>query len=305
MTISSLRKTSVAVAAVLLLLVGACSDPQGTEPEDLAATAGGAATPQAEASGDGGTASGKRGSDDGGRGTGGSSAGGGPGGGGGTRGSGGGGGNGFAAGPRGSAGYPAAGDYVYAQDGWERFCQGPSCNKEPLPETATTSASYSQRSADAAVVVTETRSSEKQKLTTTTRYTREKALITKVVIDFTYSGLDFAQSYEPQPPIEALLFPLSAQDGWRGRWKARTSGDYRVRILGRDAVSIGGRSVSAYRLETVTNFRGDFSGRAQMSVWIDPETAMVLKTDSDVAVVSNFGEYTSSFETTLRSGPGY
>jgi hypothetical protein len=302
------RTLLAAIAAALLLLAG-CSDPQGTEPGEAAATA-------ADGDASGGTSSGE----DGGSGTDGPGAGSGkggsggpagdanggkPGGGGsGPRGSGGGG-PGFAGGPRGSAAYPAAGDYVYAQEGFERFCQGPSCNKQPLPGTATLSASYSERSASEAVVVTEARSSEQQTLTTTTRYTPDEALITRVVIDFSYGGFNFAQTYEPQPPVESLRLPLSAQQGWAGRWKAATSGDYKVRVLGRESVSVGGTSVDAYRLETVTNFRGDFSGRAQLTAWIDPQTKMVVRTDGDIAVASRFGEYTSSFETVLRTGPGY
>ncbi|HEX2057493.1 MAG TPA: hypothetical protein VHI71_03910 [Actinomycetota bacterium] len=298
------RKAFSGAAAVLLLLLCSCSDPQGTEPGETAVTAGEDATAEPDPAGRAEDGSGAgSGGNRGGKATGSSARGGGSGGGGG-RGSGPGD-RSLAGGPRGSTGYPSAGDYVYEQDGWEKFCQGPSCSKDPLPETATTTASYSERSQDAAVIVTETQASRQQKLTATTRYTAAKALVTKVVIEFDYSGFNFSQSYEPQPPVESLLFPLSAHDGWRGRWKARTSGDYRVEVAGREGVSVGGRTISAYRLETVTNFRGDFSGRAQMSVWIDPATAMVLGTDGEIAVASGFGEYTSNFETTLRSGPGY
>lgn len=303
------RTVLAAIAAALLLLTG-CSDPQGTEPGEAAATAGDEAAPGGTTSGEGGGSgsdgsgqgSGKRGSGGSAQGDGSGKPGGG--GGGGPRGSGGGG-PGFTGGPGGSEAYPAAGDYVYAQEGFERFCQGPSCNKEPLPGTATLSASYSERSASEAVVVTETRSSEQQTLTTTTRYTPDKALITRVVIDFSYGGFNFAQEYEPQPPVESLRLPLSAQEGWSGRWKAQTSGDYRVKVLGRERVAVGGSTVDAYRLETATNFRGEFSGRAQITAWIDPETKMVVKTDGDIAVASRFGEYTSSFRTVLRTGPGY
>jgi hypothetical protein len=126
-----------------------------------------------------------------------------------------------------------------------------------------------------------------------------------VVIDLAYSGFNFGQTYEPQPPVEALLLPLGSQESWRGRWKAQTSGDYRVTMAGRETIDVGGRSVDAYRLHTVTNFRGDFSGRAQVMAWVDPATNMIVKTDGDVAVASRFGTYESSFRTTLTSGPGY
>jgi hypothetical protein len=121
-------------------------------------------------------------------------------------------------------------------------------------------------------------------------------LITKVVIDFAYGSFNYSQTYEPQPPVESLSFPLEVGKSWRGRWKAQTSGDYRMKVTGvEDGV---------YRIETVTNFKGDFSGRAQATVWVDAETRAIVRTDGDIAVASAFGEYSSSFRTTLRSDPG-
>lgn len=294
---------AAAGAAALLLLFGGCSDPQGTEPGDAAASAAPDATsgdPSGKGSGgepgrNGPGGAGKRGRAGG---SGGRSGTGGPGdggaGGGGDSGGGGGGGG-------ASADYPAAGEYVYDQEGFERFCQGPSCSKEDLPPTQTVTATVQSRSAQGTTIVTEARSSESQTLTTTTRYTRARALITRVDVDYSYGGFSFAQTYDPQPPVESLLFPLEVGKSWRGRWKARTSGDYRIRVVGTS--SYGGRTV--YELTTVTNFRGDFSGRAQATVWVDPDTRMPVKTDGQIAVASPFGEYTSDFETTLRSGPGY
>lgn len=292
-------KRALAGAAVLLLLLGACSDPQGTEPGEAAATADaedgsgpGTGGDDEDTTAQGGS---KNGSGKGGDAKGGSKPGGGGNdggsGGAGPRGSGGGGKPGFAGGGGGSGGYFAAGEYVYDQQGFERFCQGPRCSKEKLPDTATITATYESDS----VIVTEARSSDQQTITTTTRHTSGQALITKVVIDFAYGSFNFSQTYEPQPPIESLSFPLEVGKTWRGRWKAQTSGDYRMEVTG---VSDG-----VYRIESVTNFRGDFSGRAQATIWVDGRTRAIVRTDGDVAVASRFGEYTSSFETSLRSAP--
>lgn len=293
-------KRALAGAAVLLLLLGACSDPQGTEPGQAAATADaedGSGSDDGvdgnDATGEGGSknGSGKGGGPKDGSKPGGDKSDGGSGGGGGPRGSGGGSNPGFAGGGGGSGGYFAAGEYVYDQQGFERFCQGPRCSKEKLPDTATITASYESDS----VIVTEARSSEQQTITTTTRHTPGAAHITKVVIDFAYGSFNLSQTYEPQPAIESLSFPLEVGKSWRGRWKAQTSGDYRMEVTG---VSDG-----VYRIETVTNFRGDFSGRAQATVWVDGRTRAIVRTEGDVAVASGFGEYTSSFQTSLRSAP--
>jgi hypothetical protein len=293
------RRTS-ACAAALLLSLGACSDRQGTESGDAAAPSEPGAASSSDSAIPKGDRAGTSHENGGGKGTAKGESGRkheGSGSGGGTRGVASGGPFGRKGPSGGSFPYPAAGEYVYSQAGWEELCQGPSCNKEPLPDTQTVSASYSQRSAKEAVVVTEARSSEQQTLTTTTRYAAGKALITKVVIDFAYGGFTFSQAYDPKPPVESLLFPLEVGKRWGGRWKARTSGDYKIKVV--DA------SKRVYELATVTNFRGDFSGRAQATIWVDARTRTVVKTDGQIAVASSFGEYSSSFETSLRSGPGY
>lgn len=292
-----LPKKALAALAALLLLHAGCSDPQGTEPGDAVATQDAEGGSGSDGSpGGGGSKSGDAKKGSGSNGSDGSQGGGGNGSGGtGGPGSGGGGSNGFTGGPRGSSGYMAAGEYVYDQQGFERFCQGPRCSKSQLPNTATITASYASRSGGEAVIVTEARSSDQQTVTSTTRHTAGQALITKVVIDFAYGSFNYSQTYEPQPPVESLSFPLEVGKSWRGRWKAQTSGDYRMEVVG--------ASDGIFEIETVTNFRGDFSGRAQATVWVDGKTRAIVRTDGDIAVASAFGEYTSSFRTTLRSAP--
>lgn len=289
----------IAAAAALLLLLGGCSDPQGVEPGEAAATTAGDAGAGGSSPGDedGATVAPSDAPGDDGAGSGPEDSAGGDGAGNGDGGNGAGesGGGGDASGGDASD-YMAAGDYVYDQKGFERLCSGPSCDKQPLPDTATITATYESESGDGATIVTEARSSDRQTVTTTTRHTPDAALITKVVIDFAYSGFSFSQTYEPKPPIVSLSFPLEPGKTWRGRWKAQTSGDYRMKVLG---VSEG-----VYRIHTVTNFRGEFSGRAQATVWVDGDTRAIIRTDGQIAVASRFGEYTSDFRTTLRSAPG-
>ena len=300
-------RRALAVAAALLLLAG-CSDPQGTQPGDAVASA----DPGDAGSGDGGDKAGS--GKDGGK----------PGGSGKARGgNGGGGSNGDSGGGNGGAGpdasgtggeggsngsgapYPAAGEYVYSQNGFEKFCQGPSCEKNDLPETQTINATYEARSAGTATIVTEAHPSERQTMTTTTRYSPDKAVITKVVVNFAYGSFTFSQTYEPQPPVEALRFPLQAGKKWSGRWDARTSGDYRMKVVSVDDFTFDGRPAKVYRIDTVTNFKGDFSGRAQTTIWIDARTRAIVQTEGKIAVASSFGEYTSDFQTLIQSGPGY
>lgn len=294
---------SVAAVTALLLLFGGCSDPQGTEPGEAAASA----EPDDGATEAPGGGKGDDGKDKGGGGSG--KPGGGDDGSDGSDGepgdSGDGGDDGSGDGGDDALPYPAEGEYTYAQDGTEEFCQGPSCEKRQLPDTQTVDVTYAEQSGDTATVVTKTVSSEGQTLTTTTRYTPEGAYITKVVIDFSYGSFNFSQTYEPQPPVEALQFPLRPGKRWSGKWSARTSGDYKMRVTAIETFEIDDEPTKVYKISSVTNFRGDFSGRAQTTLWLDWETKSLIKSDGKIAVASGFGEYTSSFTTLIQFGPGY
>ena len=215
-------------------------------------------------------------------------------------GSGGEGGNGSGA----SVAYPAAGTYVYAQEGYEEVCSA-GCDRDPLPARQKIDASYDQRTAAGAVVVTDARASSDRLVRTVTVYTAERAEITEVHIEYAFGGFDFSTTYQPSPPPDVLHLPLSAGDEWSGEWSARTSGDYSVAVAGRDPVSVGGTSVDAYRLDTVTRFRGELEGRAVATVWIDPATNSVLASDGEMHLSTQFGRYNTAFQTALRSGPGY
>jgi hypothetical protein len=304
---------SIAAIAALVLLLGACSDPQGTEPGDAAASSepggataapggGGKNGPDGGGGKDGGAGKkgdgrGKDGASNGDSGDGGN-------------GNGDGSGDPFGSSIEGGSGpdslpYPSAGKYTYAQKGFEEFCQGASCDKQDLPATQTIDTSYAARSGATATVVTEARSSDRQTLTTTTQWGPDKAAVTKVVVDFSYSGFEFSQTYEPQPAVEAFLFPLKAGKRWSGRWDARTSGDYKARVIAAEDFEIDDKPTKVYKISTVTNFKGDFTGRAQTTVWLDARTRTIIKTDGKIAVASSFGEYTSTFQTIIQHGPNY
>jgi hypothetical protein len=92
---------------------------------------------------------------------------------------------------------------------------------------------------------------------------------------------------------------------WSGEWKDKTSGDYSISIGDRENVSVNGQTVRAYRIETETNFRGQFDGRSVATVWLDPRTKSVLKSQGKMDVKSAFGRYNTEYSTMLASGPGY
>lgn len=202
--------------------------------------------------------------------------------------------------------YPAAGTYTFAQSGYEEFCNNAgSCEKEQLPKRQPTEISYESSSNDSALVLAVQKQSQSRETRTWTRFSPAGASITKVHVEFNYSGFGFNRTYEPQPPVEALRFPLKEGASWSGEWKADTSGSYSVKVGDRTQIDVGGRSVSAYRVETTTEFRGDFQGKSRLTAYVDPDTKALVATEGVLNVTSNFGRYSTVFETRLAGGPGY
>jgi hypothetical protein len=201
------------------------------------------------------------------------------------------------------AAYPAAGAYVYRQRGFEEFCTG-SCDKHPLPRTNKVMASYTQHSHDSATVVTKDRSPDRY-VRTTTDFTSSGASIAEVYFRSQYSGVKFSNDYRLQPPAESLRFPLTAGERWSGSWKAGMSGDYRVSVLGRETVTAAGTRVNAFKISTITHFRGDYQGKAAVTVWIDPATKAIVRTSGALSLKNSFGSYDSTFQTLLTNAPGY
>ncbi len=204
-----------------------------------------------------------------------------------------------------SSWYPQQGIYTYAQRGWEEFCDATSCDKQDLPPTQEIKTTYKEHSADAVVVVTEAEASDNRFVRTTTRHTPGGAFVTNVYIKFSYQNTSFNNSYEPEPPVEVLRLPLESGMRWSGEWSDRTSGDYEIEVGSRETIKVGGRSVQAFPLHSVTHFRGDFDGTSTVTVWIDPATAAAVKTKGGIDVDSFFGTYRSEFTATLRDGPAY
>ncbi len=202
--------------------------------------------------------------------------------------------------------YPASGTYTFSQSGYEEFCDNTgSCDKEKLPPRQPTDVGYESSSSDSALVVAEQKQSDSRLTRTWTRFTPSGAHITKVYVKFNYSGFTFERTYEPDPPVEALRFPFTTGESWSGEWKASTSGSYSVKVGRKTTFEIGGRNVDAYRIETTTEFRGDFEGKSRIIAYIDPDTKAIVATDGVLNVTSRFGRYTTVFETRLSNGPGY
>lgn len=204
-----------------------------------------------------------------------------------------------------SALFPAAGDYVYAQSGYERFCSTTSCERQNLPDRQSVRVTVRDRSGDSATVVSEAEASGNRMMRTTTRFTRSVAAVTDVYARFTYEGFTFENSYQPQPPVESLRFPLRDGQRWSGRWRDSTSGTYSFDVVDREQIEVSGASVQAFKIIYEMTFRGEFDGTSSGTVWVDPATKAIVNASGKLDLRSAFGRYTTDGTTRLVSGPRY
>lgn len=205
-----------------------------------------------------------------------------------------------------AAAYPAGGSYVYAQKGTEAFCDpAGNCDRHKLPPSQKIATTYAQRSETEAVVVTEVKTSNGRYVRTTMHFTPGAASVTEIYYRLVYEGLQLQEQYNPDPPVPQIRFPLRAGREWSASWKADTSGDYHARVTGMESVKAGGRTVEAYRIETLTNFRGELAGKASIVMWFDPVTKAVVRTNGALNLRASYGSYNTTFETALDSAPGY
>lgn len=204
-----------------------------------------------------------------------------------------------------SALFPAAGRYEYQQSGYERFCSATSCERQNLPDLQAIDVAVKNRTSERAVVVAEAQASGNRVMRTTTLFTRRVAAVTNVYTRFTYQGFTYENSYQPDPPVESLRFPLADGKRWSGEWRDSTSGTYSFVVAGREQIEVGGGAVQAFKIDYEMTFRGEFEGSSRGSVWIDPATRVAVVASGKLDLRSAFGRYTTEGRTQLTSGPRY
>jgi hypothetical protein len=200
--------------------------------------------------------------------------------------------------------FPRAGSYLYSQQGYEEFCTS-TCASDPLPRSRAVNVSHGHSSRDVIIVVEGARVSSHRTVRTVTRHRRSTARMAHVVDTFTSDGSRYPIRYRPGPAIEMLELPLRAGNAWAGRWRAATSGSYRMSVGGFDQIQTAGRSIRAARIVVRMEFRGRYEGYAVVTLWVDPSSRVTVASVGSMEVSSEFGRYTSDFDTRLRRGPGY
>lgn len=210
-----------------------------------------------------------------------------------------------APGERAGALFPRPGRYVLRQRGYEKFCGTVSCAREPLPRRGIMRVELMDVADGAATIAMINRSSKHGSTRSTISYDGAAAHITNVTVRFSYETVTYERDYEPRPAVRSLRFPLERGATWASSWTAETSGTYKAAVAGFDWMRAGGRRVRAARVVTATTFSGEFDGRSDVVVWIDPRTRAPIASEGTIDVTSEVGRFVSEFKTLLTSGPAY
>lgn len=206
--------------------------------------------------------------------------------------------------PTSGASYPAAGAYRYGQTGYERFCQA-LCDRRDLPSPLTITVSHASPGAGAITVIDHGQVSEMRATRNTSVWRRSAVSLVGHLTRFATGAISYESSWEPQPPIQILRLPIRAGQTWFGSWEAETAGEYTVVVVGVDSVSVGGKPVPAYRVETEMTLSGEFEGSHQITLWIDPATKATVRARGSLDVRASGGRYETHYDLSLDSAPGY
>jgi hypothetical protein len=201
--------------------------------------------------------------------------------------------------------FPQAGTYTYKQSGYEDFCQGQACTRDNLPPTMTTSIRYRKRSKSGGTIVLSSKPSSHRTDRVTIVFDSKDAGVTQVVSQFSVPPLQSTSAFSPNPPMQVLRFPLQSGMQWSGSWSGNTSGKYTVHVLGTSHMTVGGRSVTAYRIARTLDLSGDVQGHDAVTQWFDPATGIVVKSIDNATFQNQYGSYRSKSTTELSSGGPY
>ena len=109
---------------------------------------------------------------------------------------------------------------------------------------------------------------------------------------------NLVESFNPRP---AVLAVSGTETVWSGSFKGSTSGDYRVEIIGRRNLRIGGKSVRAVGLRSDANYQGEAEGSRRTTTWLAADRSMVLQEEGESVLVVGGGEQRLRYRTKLVS----
>ena len=201
---------------------------------------------------------------------------------------------------------PTAGSYSFVQGGWEELCQASNCDRSDLPPSQSLDISYVKKTPTRAVFLSRTEGSGSRSQTITYDVRSDEALITKLESTFSSGAFSFKAEIVPSPAVKAGAFPLTVGDSWSGRWDDRNDnidGSYRFDVVGRDRMTIDGKSEEVAVVDTSMVLSGDYRGTNDMRLWVIPDEFTIVASKGFTEIESQYGTYRSRSTTSYRSGP--
>jgi hypothetical protein len=170
---------------------------------------------------------------------------------------------------RGSQAAPAPGTYSYTSRGTDSV-PGTGGRPRALPKSAETLITPARRSGGLTCFGSEQRYSPSTH--TSNVYIVRGGDIYIVGVGFNTSS--YVQKVLPQP---AILAVSATSTSWTGAFRGPTSGSYRVEILRRGSMKVGGKSVSAVELSSKATFTGELTGTQDRTTWLARDRSLVLE----------------------------
>jgi hypothetical protein len=181
---------------------------------------------------------------------------------------------------------PGAGEYTYAQEGWEEICQAGVCDRTDLPSHRQVTIQHERD--DGSVFSTTTRGAGAREQSIIYTIRRDGVLIRRISSDFRYGAFRTRSTIAPDPPIVTARLPFRVGSSWTGEWKDRrgkVDGTYRFHVKRRD--TLGERDL--FVVEMRMSFRGAYNGFTEMTLWVMPRSFSIAASQGITEITSDFG----------------
>lgn len=117
----------------------------------------------------------------------------------------------------------------------------------------------------------------------------------RYLVELAFGGIPDEFDIRQVPGMQLVKFPITLNDSWKGSWKdpnETADGNYSVRVLGKEELKIGGKSVRTWKIIVTTELLGPRTfGRADLTFWYFAEKNLIVQEyyDQDVRDNTNVG----------------
>lgn len=196
------------------------------------------------------------------------------------------------AGGDGSIRAPDPGTYRYSTSGTETVPGGEGA--KPLPRETETLVTPAREKEGLTCFGSERTLSERTRIPEVYVLRGEDVYITALGFDTP----NLVESFNPRPAVLALS---GSQSSWTGGFKGTTSGSYRVEIIGRRTLTIGGTKVKAVGLESTATYQGEATGTRRTVTWLAIDRSLVLQEEGTSTIEVGGGSERLEYRTRLLS----